>query len=312
MASHTVAIANVLILLSVFLLILISIGVYVYRDAKQRGMNAALWALIAVLTPSLLGFIIYLLVRKNHTDLKCPACMFPVAEQFVVCPKCGGRLKCSCPGCSIAIEPDWNICPHCTASLPEHNNGYAPPLRKKDTALSRILLMVVLIPMLFVFLLIVFYAPLSFRGSTSALTMTNFNVVDFERNAEIMEWINKSNENPVKIYALSYKTERGGILISTFLIYNPATAGIDSNNNTGSQSGMLIPVVTGSSSISATGLFRRNIELRVQGSFSNTIISHHANRHANLRLYVNGRRVRVEISEVDFDPLPLMRTQAKD
>ena len=34
------------------------IGVYVWRDAKGRGMNAPLWTLVSVLAPSLIGFII--------------------------------------------------------------------------------------------------------------------------------------------------------------------------------------------------------------------------------------------------------------
>ena len=43
------------------------VGVYVYRDAKRRGMNAALWTLVAVFAPSLIGFIIYLLVSSFYT-----------------------------------------------------------------------------------------------------------------------------------------------------------------------------------------------------------------------------------------------------
>lgn len=68
-------IANVLIIYIFFLTILIGIpvliGVYVYRDAKRRNMNALLWTLIAILAPSLIGFIIYLFVRGNYDDLQC-------------------------------------------------------------------------------------------------------------------------------------------------------------------------------------------------------------------------------------------------
>ena len=39
---------------------MVAIGVYVYRDARNRGLNAVLWTLIALLAPSLVGFIIYL------------------------------------------------------------------------------------------------------------------------------------------------------------------------------------------------------------------------------------------------------------
>ena len=60
--------------LAVLIVVPILVGVYVFRDASRRGMNAALWTLIAVLVPILVGFIIYLLVRGNYPDLKCPQC----------------------------------------------------------------------------------------------------------------------------------------------------------------------------------------------------------------------------------------------
>ena len=44
--------------LLVLLLIPILIGVYVYRDAKRRQMNAVVWTLVAMLAPTFIGFII--------------------------------------------------------------------------------------------------------------------------------------------------------------------------------------------------------------------------------------------------------------
>jgi len=43
----------------------IMVCVYVYRDATQRGMNAAIWVLV-VLMGQILGIIIYLIVRREH------------------------------------------------------------------------------------------------------------------------------------------------------------------------------------------------------------------------------------------------------
>ena len=54
--------------LLLLLLIPILIGVYVYRDAKRRQMNAVAWTAIAVLAPTFIGLIIYLLVRRNKYD----------------------------------------------------------------------------------------------------------------------------------------------------------------------------------------------------------------------------------------------------
>ena len=99
------------ILLVVLLTVPLMVGVYVYRDASRRGMNALLWALVAAFGPVLVGLIIYLLVRGNYSDLRCPQCDEAVKEQFVVCPKCGTKLRAACPNCAMPVEPDWKVCP---------------------------------------------------------------------------------------------------------------------------------------------------------------------------------------------------------
>ncbi|MDD2215524.1 MAG: hypothetical protein PHE41_03015 [Eubacteriales bacterium] len=61
---------TVLIILVVFIVIPVMVGTYVYRDAVRRKMNATIWALIALLTPFLAGFIVYLIVRhKNKINM---------------------------------------------------------------------------------------------------------------------------------------------------------------------------------------------------------------------------------------------------
>lgn len=112
MSNVRVALVMVPVLLFI-LMIPILIGVYVYRDASRRKMNAVLWTLIAVVAPSLIGFIIYLLVRGNHSDMECPRCNTPITNQYVVCPKCGAKLRPSCPNCSAPVEVDWAVCPKC-------------------------------------------------------------------------------------------------------------------------------------------------------------------------------------------------------
>lgn len=59
-----ISILLLLILLPLMFGIPVLVGVYVYHDAKKRGMNAALWLLITLLTPIFLGLVIYLLVRE--------------------------------------------------------------------------------------------------------------------------------------------------------------------------------------------------------------------------------------------------------
>lgn len=48
----------------------ILIGVYVYKDAESRRMNATLWTLVAVFAPGLTGLIIYLLVCRDYPPLR--------------------------------------------------------------------------------------------------------------------------------------------------------------------------------------------------------------------------------------------------
>ena len=50
------------ILVVVFFIIGIALAVWVYKDAKKRDMNAAVWLLIVLLT-GCIGCIIYLIVR---------------------------------------------------------------------------------------------------------------------------------------------------------------------------------------------------------------------------------------------------------
>ncbi|MBR5949024.1 MAG: hypothetical protein IKZ82_10355 [Clostridia bacterium] len=72
-AIPSMAINNTLLLVAIAALLICAaliIGVFVYRDAKRRGMYALRWALIAALAPALMGFIIYLLTRTPRTDGK--------------------------------------------------------------------------------------------------------------------------------------------------------------------------------------------------------------------------------------------------
>ena len=77
----------------------VAIGVYVYKDAKERHMNPVLWTVIAVLAPGFIGFIIYLIARNDHPALSCPKCGHGISESFAVCPSCGYSLKNNCPFC---------------------------------------------------------------------------------------------------------------------------------------------------------------------------------------------------------------------
>ena len=68
------AIGLLLPLILVFVVLIpILVGVYVYRDAKARRMDAVLWTIIAVIAPGLIGFIVYLIVRNGESWSLLPA-----------------------------------------------------------------------------------------------------------------------------------------------------------------------------------------------------------------------------------------------
>ena len=121
-----------MIVLALIIILPFIVGFFVYRDARQRDMNALLWAFVAALVPAFIGLIIYFLVRGNYANLRCPQCGTPVKESFTVCPKCGAKLRPSCPNCKAPVESDWKVCPLCTTPLPEIQTDIQVPVRPKD------------------------------------------------------------------------------------------------------------------------------------------------------------------------------------
>ncbi len=106
-------------LLLVSLLVTVGAACYVYRDAKQRRMNAGLWTLIVALLPFLVGMIVYLVCREPNRTYSCPACATPVAVTDTSCSNCGALLNTVCSVCKQPIQPEWKRCPSCGETLPE-------------------------------------------------------------------------------------------------------------------------------------------------------------------------------------------------
>lgn len=221
----------VLIYLMILLVIPVLVGVYVYRDAKRRGMNAALWTLVVVLAPMLIGFIIYLIVRGSYSDLMCPRCGTAVNEQYVVCPKCGVRLRPTCPDCKMPVEPGWKVCPRCAAELSGSYEDLATPVQRKDRTLGKILLLVILVPVLLILLVIVGSIAYGRQGSTetvSSSVMACYQPEEYlseqaasEHYEELKTWIDGCDETTGKAYALQYQTEDGGEKVTEYLVYWP-------------------------------------------------------------------------------------------
>ena len=60
--SLAITIAIIAIGIAMFV-VWIFIGIWVYRDARDRGMDATIWLLIVLLV-GIIGLIIYLIVRE--------------------------------------------------------------------------------------------------------------------------------------------------------------------------------------------------------------------------------------------------------
>ena len=318
MASATFALIPMLVIFIIIIFIPILVGVYVYRDATQRGMNAAVWTLITILTPILIGFIIYLLVRGSYPDLKCPNCSTPVAEQYVVCPKCSVRLRAICSNCRFPIDSDWTVCPKCAVPLNAQNENYMVPVRKKDTGLGKILLVVILIPILLLVLLgVVSFVTFSNvrHSSTSAIEMADnvyavpestampavevFESIgtsqltkkDYEEQPKTISWINECDKDTLKTYALCYQTERGGQMASYYLIYRP----IETRNDAVSAN-----IDTGFSMPAIAANFYDSPDSSADEKL--TCIAYYSYEYVGLRVFVDGIEIECQITEVDYNP----------
>ncbi len=205
--------------LAVLIVVPILVGVYVFRDASRRGMNAALWTLIAVLVPILVGFIIYLLVRGNYPDLKCPQCGTPVRESYVSCPQCGARLKASCPSCSAPVEPDWKVCPRCASPLSQDSSNIQTPVRKKDRGLGVVLAVVILVPLaLLLFSLFSFTALAPSSGGGGVTTLFVDEYLAMTDNPEIKAWLENCGDDDNTAYVLRHQISDTDL---EYLIYMP-------------------------------------------------------------------------------------------
>ena len=295
--STAFAAVNLLLVISIFSFLPILVGVYVYRDAKRRNMNAPLWTIIAILAPSLIGFIIYLLVRGNYSNLKCPRCDATVTEQYVVCPKCGAKLKPSCPNCSTPVESDWTVCPKCAQPLPEMQNDIVAPVRPKDKTLWKILTAIVIIPVVLILVLGLSFSAVSGGGSSS---MREVSFDEYYADQELPEstkeyvqnWLEGIDPQTNHVYALRY-THRFDPESETkdyyYLIYVPGGGGVDRRGFGYS-----------------TGLFSTTFKLELEGSSGQDglycAMTTSKKAAPQLRVTLDGKRLEDEITVVDFNP----------
>ena len=232
--SVAVNMTFLIVIVAVALTIPALVGVYVYHDARRRGMNAVLWTLIAVAAPALVGFIIYLLVRGNYSDLECPQCGAPVTEQYVVCPRCGAKLRPACPSCAAPVEPDWKVCPRCAAPLEGVQMDAAPPRRRQDRTLNKILIAVIAVPVLLIVFAILGFVMFQASGSPGSVSLQELTFDEYDRHqpsemvrSAVRRWVDEWEGQGDWAYALRYDLpgEYDYENKTYFLVYVPAGGG---------------------------------------------------------------------------------------
>ncbi len=85
---------------------------YVNRDARRRGMSAAIWTLVVIFVPNAIGFIIYF-VTRHPLLMTCPNCHATVSGGINFCPKCSYSFRPACPQCKHALGAGDAFCANC-------------------------------------------------------------------------------------------------------------------------------------------------------------------------------------------------------
>ena len=62
----------------------IFLGIWTYKDATNKGLNAKLWTLIVAFGPSGIGLLIYFLVGRKQSFIKCVNCSKSTATNVVM------------------------------------------------------------------------------------------------------------------------------------------------------------------------------------------------------------------------------------
>ncbi len=285
----------ILVVLVALLTVPVLIGVYVYRDSRRRGMNAALWTLIAVAAPALIGFIIYLLIRGSYPDLQCPQCAGSVTEQYTVCPHCGTKLRPACPNCAFPVETDWIVCPKCATPLEGVEMPPAPPQRQRDRTLSKILIAIIIVPVALIALTVFGLTAYQSGGGSSTMREVTIEEYDQEQESEtvreaVYEWLDSLDLRSDRAYALryDYTNDLGGGYEYYYLFYIPG-GGRSPSTSFGTD----------------PGLFGATLNLRLErtgSSGSLYCVQTDAENPPKPRIVLGGKHIRCEVQVVDYNP----------
>jgi len=91
---------------------------YVSRDVKRRGMSAALWMLVVIFMPGLIGAVVYFLLRQPIM-VRCPNCTTELTAGVHFCPQCRFQLAPVCGQCFRGVHITDAFCPQCGHDVAE-------------------------------------------------------------------------------------------------------------------------------------------------------------------------------------------------
>lgn len=278
------------VVVALFLVLPILIGVYVYKDATSRNMNAAMWTLIAVLAPAAIGLIVYLIVRSDYNAYQCPNCKTPVNEGFDSCPKCGTSLKAKCAKCGNVLSPGWQNCAHCGEPVPVGTKAAVLPTRK-DTGLGKILIVVILIPVLIISAL--FVGLMTFRTShpTSIGSVDGMRIEDFSDNKVVSDWLKYCNTSGTGIYVLEYQypqNQSDNLRRSNYIVYRN---GLSKDVNVAAVGGF-------------QGFFKESLKIEYEDAEITGVADYHiyqvdysSTDNTQLEIFVNGQKADYKITK---------------
>lgn len=275
----------------------VMIGIFVYRDARTRGMNGALWALVAALVPTFIGLLIYLLARGNYSNLRCPRCDTPVNERYPMCPNCGARLRPFCSNCGMIVEQNWKVCPECGQPLSAASMDIQAPVQAKDRLTGKILAIVILVPLIcLAVLLLSFTTSFSGSGSTSYRDATTSEYleemrseVDAETANKVEAWIAEADMTLNCAYVLRYEhcTENGSNYY--YLITVPSIGGTQSTSGIGRSSSIFGTTLT--LSLNSSSGERTVFNIMTSGD-----------SEPNLKVTIDGKKIPCKITTVNYNP----------
>lgn len=106
--------------LSIVFFIHIVLAIFVYQDAKKRGLNKKLWTILTLVVPNFFGVIMYFIIRTQSSSKKvCHHCQHSINHDDLYCPKCGVDQTNTCNRCKQPLHETWIVCPKCAKPVGE-------------------------------------------------------------------------------------------------------------------------------------------------------------------------------------------------